>query len=405
MKCYLVGGAVRDRLLGLPERERDWLVLEATPEQLLKQGFLQVGRNFPIFLHPQTREEHALPRGGDGDGDPMCALERDLQLRDLTINAMALGPDGVLIDPLGGKRDLEQRILRHTPGFAEDPLRVLRLARLHARLAHLGFRPAQETLDLSRELVRGERFSALAPERLWQEIQRALAGPDPVCFFVTLRSCGALRRLMPELEHLFGVPQPLKPHPEGDSGRHSLMALQQACRLSERPEIRFAALVHDLGKGATPEHEWPRHIGHESRGVPLVEQLCQRLGVPNEYRELACLTARHHLECHNCRQLKPKTVLRLLLSLDALRRPQRLQDFLLACCADARGRSGFEATDYPQAEWMLQAREAVLSVDAGALARQTTDRRKLPQILQQERIRALREWRHRQQVTAATGLS
>jgi tRNA nucleotidyltransferase (CCA-adding enzyme) len=370
MQVYLVGGAVRDELLGRKVRERDWVVVGATPEEMLRQGFRQVGREFPVFLHPQTQEEHALARRerktGTGyrgfvtDAAPTVTLEDDLLRRDLTINAMARAPDGTLIDPHGGSRDLEARLLRHvSPAFVEDPVRILRVARFAARFAPLGFHVAEETLDLMRTMVRSGEVSALVPERVWQETERALGEARPVAFFEVLRSCGALTHIFPEVEALFGVPQPAQWHPEIDTGVHTFMVLEMATRLSPLPTVRFAALTHDLGKAHTPRDKWPRHPGHEVASVRLVEELCARLRIPNEFRDLAVLVARHHGVVHRAFELRPGTVLDLLESSDALRRPERFAAFLLACEADARGRTGLEDRDYGQADYLRSALDAV----------------------------------------------
>ncbi|MCB1758276.1 MAG: multifunctional CCA addition/repair protein [Gammaproteobacteria bacterium] len=356
MRHYLVGGAVRDKLLGLPVRERDWLVTGADCETLLRSGYQPVGKSFGIFLHPETKEEHALPRG-EATTDEHAQVVRDLQLRDLTINAIALSPEGEYIDPLDGRRDLQRRLLRHAPGFREDPLRILRLARFAARFCSLGFRIADETLTLARQMAAGTEFRLLAPERCWKEIEKGLTGSDPVRFFSTLRALGALKSLTPELERLFGVPQPERHHPEIDTGVHSLLTLRRAVELSPDSAVRLAALLHDLGKGTTPEAEWPRHIGHEGRGAALVEKLCRRVKVPTRHRELATLTAELHTHCHRALELKEGTVLKMFKRLDALRRPERLHDLLLACTADLRGRPGYESHSYPQADYLTEVLE------------------------------------------------
>ena len=363
MQIYLVGGAVRDRLLGRPVKEKDYVVTGATPGQMLALGYRLVGRDFPVFLHPETRAEYALARtrrpgkaSGRPHADPSVTLEQDLERRDLTINAIAETAAGDLIDPFGGQKDLEQRVLRHvSPAFADDPVRVLRVARLMARYAELGFRVAEETCTLMRELADSGQLDRLVPERVWQELTGALAEPDPKPFFETLRRCGALARVLPEVEGLFGVPQPTQWHPEVDCGVHTLMALDVACKLSESVEVRFATLVHDLGKANTPAHILPSHYGHEERGVKRVEQLCRRLKAPNRFRELAVSCARYHGFTHRLYEMRAKTVIKLLMGLDAFRRPQRLQQFLLVCEADYRGRQGFYTRDYPQARdlWHL----------------------------------------------------
>lgn len=382
---------MRDRLLGRPETERDWLVTGATPEQLLTLGYRRVGRDFPVFLHPETHEEHALPRHGRGEaGARPATLEEDLARRDLTINAMALGPGGELIDPCGGRRDLEQRILRHTPAFADDPLRVLRLARFAARFQPLGFQVAEETCALVGTMARQGELARLVPERVFAEISRALAEEQATVFFQVLRECGALAPILPELDRLFGVPQPERHHPEIDSGLHSLQVLEQACRLSEEPEVRFAALLHDLGKGTTPKEEWPRHIAHEKRGVPIIESLCKRLRISNRWRELAMLAARYHLDTHRVRELRPTTLLKLLEALDAMRRPERFEQFLQVCQADRQGRPGREERPYPQAEFLRTVRTAAAAVDSRAIP-DGLQGQEIEQRLRQVRLEAISE--------------
>jgi tRNA nucleotidyltransferase (CCA-adding enzyme) len=395
MKIYLVGGAVRDRLLGLRETERDWLITDTSPEKLQRLGYLRVGRDFPVFLHPDTHDECALPRGpasADGESTP---VEADLARRDLTINAMALGPDGELIDPCGGQQDLQNRILRHTPAFTEDPLRVLRLARFAARYHVLGFRVAPETMELVKTMVTRGELDNLVPERVFAELNRVLEGDNATRFFRVLRECGALARVLPELDCLFGIPQPERYHPEIDSGVHSLLVLAQACLLSGEAEVRFAALLHDVGKCASPQEDWPRHIHHEQRGVPLVEALCKRLRIPNNWRELAVLTCRHHLTCHRALELRPGTLLKLLLELDALRRPERFRRFLLACEADLRGRKGFENRPYPQGDFLRTVRDSVAGIDGGSLAAGLKPGEKIEERIRRARLEAISEVRRR----------
>lgn len=379
MDVYLVGGAVRDELLGLPVRERDWVVVGAAPEELEARGFRPVGRDFPVFLHPETNEEYALARterksapgyrGFTVHADTDVTLEEDLLRRDLTVNAMARAADGTLVDPYGGRADLERRILRHvSPAFVEDPVRILRVARFAARFAPLGFTVAPETLALMRAMVDNGEVDALVPERVWAELRRALETASPSRFFETLRACGALARLFPELERLFGVPQPARYHPEIDTGVHVFMVLDAAARLSPDTRVRFAALTHDLGKGETPPERWPSHRGHEERSVRLVEELCRRLRIPNDYRDLAALVARWHGHAHRAAELRPATLLKLFEALDAFRRPARLEEFLLACEADARGRAGLEDRPYPQAGWLRAALAAAAAVEAAPIA-------------------------------------
>lgn len=353
MKIYKVGGAVRDRLLGRKVVDHDYVVVGATVEAMLAAGYTPVGKDFPVFLHPKTHEEYALARterkvakgyhGFEFYADADVTLEDDLIRRDLTINAIAEDGQGMLYDPYHGIDDLNERILRHvSSSFAEDPLRVLRVARFAARYADDGFTIADETLAMMQCLVDHDEVDALVAERVWQEVEKALADDNPWIFFKVLRQCGALARLFPEIEQLFGVPQSRQWHPEIDTGVHTMMVLEQSARLSKEPVVRFAALLHDLGKGTTPQDEWPRHIAHESRGVPLVDTVCQRLKVPKHYRDLALLVTEFHLNYHRIEELKNATIVDLLLRLDAFRRPQRFEFFLLACEADAKGRTGYE---------------------------------------------------------------
>jgi len=397
LRVYLVGGAVRDKLLGLPVTERDWVVVGASPEEMLRRGFKAVGKDFPVFLHPRTKEEYALARTERKTGPgyrgfafhaaPDVTLEQDLARRDLTINAIAETTDGELVDPFGGKRDLEQRLLRHvSPAFAEDPVRILRLARFAARYHRLGFKVAPETMALCQRMVAAGEVDALVPERVWQELAKALMEPSPEVFITVLRECGALARLMPEVDRLFGIPQPPQHHPEIDTGVHVLLALRQAARLSDDLCVRFAVLVHDLGKGTTPPEELPRHRGHEHRGVPLVEALCRRLRAPNDCRDLGCLVAKLHLHCHTAFQLRPQTVLKLFEQLDAFRRPQRLEQFVRACEADARGRTGLEDRPYPQADYLREAHAAAMEVSGGSFARQGLKGTAVAEAVRQERI-------------------
>ena len=405
MRIYLVGGAVRDELLGLPARERDWVVVGARPEELLAQGYKPVGKDFPVFLHPQSGEEYALARTERKTGpgyrgfetlfSPDVTLEQDLERRDLTINAIAKDPDsGALIDPFGGQRDLRERTLRHvSPAFVEDPVRVLRVARFAARFAPLGFTVAAETLDVMREIAARGELDALVSERVWQETQRALEMPAPARFFEVLREANALPAIFPELHALFGVPQPERWHPEIDSGVHTVMVLEQAAKLSDDPVVRFAALTHDLGKGTTPREEWPRHVAHEQRGVDLVNGLCDRLRIPNAYRELAALVSRYHLEAHRVDELRTGTLLDLLERLDAFRRPDRFEQWVLACEADARGRKGLEDREYPQAEELRRARATVASVSLEPADREGLNGQQIAKKLRQARLAALAQLR------------
>ena len=372
---YLVGGAVRDELLGLPYRERDWVVTGCTPEELLAEGYRQVGASFPVFLHPQTGEEHALARterkqghgyhGFSVDFHPGVTLEEDLGRRDLTINAMARDADGALIDPFGGRQDLEARWLRHvSPAFREDPLRVLRVARFAARLAPLGFRVHPETLELMREIAESGEMLHLVAERTWAEVAGAMGAAEPGRFIEVLRDCGALTVLLPEVDCLFGVPQPPEHHPEIDTGLHVVMAMNAAARDGASPEAVFAVLLHDLGKGLTPAGEWPAHRGHEDSGVPLVKAVCERLRAPVRFRELAITVCALHLRLHRLQEMRPGKLMRLIEDADLLRRPERLPDLLAASAADYRGRTGRETRGYPQADLLRAAFEAATAVQA-----------------------------------------
>lgn len=378
MKTYRIGGAVRDKLLNYPSHENDWVVVGASPEEMLNQGFKPVGRDFPVFLHPETGEEYALARTERKSGvgyqgftfhtAKNVTLEEDLKRRDLTINAMAEDSNGHLIDPYSGQQDLEQKVLRHvSPAFTEDPLRVLRVARFAARYHHLGFTIAPETQQLMSHIVDSGELSYLAAERVWKETCRALGESSPDIYIQVLRNCEALAALLPEVDCLFGIPQRADYHPEIDTGLHTLMALQQATRLSSDPMVRFATLVHDLGKGATPVDILPRHIGHETAGVALVNTLCDRLSVPNNYRKLALAVTEYHLLCHEALTLKPSTVLKMLKNTSSLKSQQQLENFLLSCEADARGRTGFEECDYPQAEYLRKAWQAIQTSDVSDL--------------------------------------
>lgn len=376
MKTFLVGGAVRDKLLGLPIKDRDYVVVGATPAEMEARGFKLVGADFPVFLHPDTKCEYSLARterktapGYKGFSVHAAAdvtLEQDLARRDLTINAMAQSEAGELIDPYNGAADLRDGILRHvSPAFAEDPVRVLRVARFAARF---GFAVAPETLALMRALVAAGEMKHLVAERVWSELERALGEKQPAVFFEVLRACGAHAELFPEIEALFGVPQPEKHHPEIDTGVHTLLVLTQAARLSANVRVRFAALVHDLGKGTTPRTEWPRHIGHEERGVALIRNFCQRLRVPTDFREFAEGVSRFHLHCHRALELRPDTLLKALEGINAFRKPERLEAFVLACEADARGRTGLEQRPYPQADLFRQAFAAARAIGVEAAA-------------------------------------
>jgi tRNA nucleotidyltransferase (CCA-adding enzyme) len=399
MQIYLVGGAVRDRLLGLPVRERDWVVVGATAAELEAQGYRRVGRSFPVYLHPVTHEEYALARtelktgpgyhGFDVRSDPSVSLEEDLQRRDLTINAIAEDDSGTLIDPSGGQIHLRERLLHHvSTAFREDPVRILRVARFAARFHDLGFRVAEATLQLMREMVAAGEVAALVPERVWQETESALGESRPDIYFEVLRDCGALAVVFPEIDALFGVPQPEQWHPEIDTGRHILLALRESARLGHECAVRFAVLVHDLGKGTTPKSELPKHIAHEQRGVELVLQLCSRLAIPNRFRDLAIVVTRHHGNCHRALELKPATLLSLLEDLDAFRRTNRVEPFLDACEADVRGRTGLENQPYPQRDLLYTVWQAARSVDTTTVASQGLSGEALGAAIRQARLEA-----------------
>ncbi len=418
-KHYLVGGAVRDQLLGLPVKDRDWVVVGATPEQLLNCGYQQVGHDFPVFLHPQSKEEYALARterkcghgyqGFNVDFAPDITLEQDLLRRDLTINAIAQQPDGKLIDPYGGEQDLQQRILRHvSSAFAEDPLRVLRVARFHARFAMLGFQIAPKTLLLMQQITQSGELQHLSAERIWLETEKALITDSPQVYFQTLRDCGALAVLFPEIDALFGIPNPAQHHPEIDSGIHTLMVLQQAAILTQEAltqkilaketpvkksavAIRFAALCHDLGKARTPKDNHPHHYGHEELGVKPTQQLCQRLKVPNVYQDLAVLTCRYHKHIHRIQELKATTVVRLFDRLDAWRKPENLTDLITVCLADNQGRLGFENCSYPQAEFALSLYQAALAANVQAIIAAGYQKQQIREQLTRHRVRLVQQ--------------
>lgn len=410
MRVYKVGGAVRDRLLGRSVTETDWVVVGADAEALLAQGFRPVGADFPVFLHPRTGEEYALARterkSGHGYGGfvfyahPTVTLEDDLIRRDLTINAIAEDADGQLIDPYGGQRDLAARVLRHvSPAFAEDPLRVWRVARFAARYAPLGFTVAPETMQLMRELVESGELSELTPERVWKEIARALMEPRPDVFLQVLRDCGALAAYLPEIDALFGVPQTATYHPEIDTGVHIQMVLQQ-CAVHEQPlDVRWACLLHDLGKGLTDPALWPRHLGHEQRGLRLIKAVNQRCKVPRECAELAVLVGEYHTHAHRARELRADTLAKLLQTFDAYRRPERFGHFIAAAEMDARGRLGFESAPYPQAAYLREALSVVQAITAQPFLAQGLQGAALGMALQQARCAAL------QQMRDAAGLS
>ncbi|MGL4033643.1 multifunctional CCA addition/repair protein [Kosakonia cowanii] len=404
MKSYLVGGAVRDTLLGLPVKDRDWVVVGATPQEMLDAGYQQVGRDFPVFLHPQSREEYALARTERKSGSgytgftcyaaPDVTLEQDLLRRDLTVNALAQDENGTIIDPFNGQQDLRQRILRHvSPAFNEDPLRVLRVARFAARYAHLSFRIADETMTLMREMTGAGELAHLTPERVWKETESALRTRNPQVYFQVLRDCGALKVLFPEIDALFGVPAPAKWHPEIDTGIHTLMTVSMAAMLSPEVDVRFATLCHDLGKGLTPPALWPRHHGHGLAGVRLVEGLCQRLRVPNELRDLAKLVAEYHDLIHTFPVLQPKTIVKLFDSIDAWRKPQRVEQIALTSEADVRGRTGFEAIDYSQGRLLRAAWEVARAVPTKAVIEAGFTGAAVREELTRRRIAAVAQWK------------
>ncbi|KHS82238.1 MULTISPECIES: multifunctional CCA addition/repair protein [Pectobacterium] len=413
MKIYLVGGAVRDSLLGLPVTEKDWVVVGATPENLLAQGYQQVGKDFPVFLHPVSRDEYALARterkSGKGYTGFVChaapdvTLEQDLLRRDLTINAIARTERGDLIDPYHGRRDLENRLLRHvSDAFSEDPLRVLRVARFAARFAHLGFQIAEETMALMQKMAHEGELAYLTPERVWKETEKALGTSSPDVYFQVLRDCGALAVLFPEIDNLYGVPAPAKWHPEIDTGIHTMMTVAMAARLSPEIDVRFATLCHDLGKGLTPPELWPRHHGHGPAGVKLVEALCQRLRVPNPIRDLAKLVAEYHDLVHTVQVLQPKTLLKLFDAIDVWRKPQRLEQLALTSEADARGRAGFEENPYPQGDYLREAFRVASQVSSATVVADGFTGIEVRNELARRRTHALADWKAQQPDSSGT---
>jgi len=401
MKIYRVGGCIRDKLLNLPIKDQDWMVVGASISDMLELGYKQVGKNFPVFLHPETKDEYALARtekktapgyaGFEFVADPTVTLEEDLLRRDLTINAIAESEDGKLFDPYNGQRDIENRILRHvSPAFAEDPVRILRIARFAARFFEQGFTIATETMQLMSSMVNEGEVDALVEERVWQELHSCLKESHPEVFFAVLRDCGALARLFPELEKLYGVPQPEKYHPEIDTGIHTMMVLQQACLLSTDTKVRFAALVHDLGKGITPKNEWPSHRDHENKGVPLVKAFCKRFKVPNNFKELAIKVTQYHLHYHRIAELKASTILKTLSALNAFRQADNFELFILACEADARGRTGFENKLTPQSEQFRLAFAAANEVDISAITSSDFSGKEIGIQIQRKRLSAIK---------------
>lgn len=398
-KTYLVGGAVRDEALGLTVVDRDWVVVGSTPEAMVKQGYLPVGKDFPVFIDKKTGEEYALARterktakgyqGFQFNASAEITLEQDLERRDLTINAMAKDQDGNLIDPYNGMRDLQDKVLRHvSDAFIEDPVRVLRVARFAARF---NFSIAPETLSLMKAMVANGEVDALVAERVWAEMSKALTTDSPQVFFQVLRDCGALERILPEIDELFGIPQTAKYHPEIDSGIHTLMVIEQAAKLSQDTRVRFAALVHDLGKAKTPKGELPSHKQHEVRGLPLIKQLCERLRVPKQYQALALAVSEFHLYMHKMYELRPQTVLKMLERTRSLNDDERAKQIALCCIADARGRTGFENRDYSQAELFLEYQQVAKAVDSSAIAADLNDGKEIQKAIRAARIAALKQ--------------
>ncbi len=397
MDVYLVGGSVRDELLNRPVVDRDWVVVGAEPKDLLREGYQQVGKDFPVFLHPDTKEEYALARTERKTGAgyhgfacyfaPDVTLEQDLERRDLTINAMAKDEQGNIIDPFNGKADIEQKKLRHvSAAFIEDPLRVLRVARFAARYHHLGFTIADETSALMQQLASSGELDTLTPERIWNETEKALLESSPQVYFEVLHDTGALQRIFPELDVLWGIPNPAQWHPEIDSGIHTMMVLQQAAQLSDDLAVRFAALCHDLGKGLTPEDEWPSHRGHEKAGIDVIKQVCARLKIPNKLNQLACITSEFHLHAHRAFDVQPKTLIKLFEKTSAYQQPSRFEQFLIACEADFRGRTGFEERPYPQRAFLRQLKDATNEVDTQAIINKGFSGKQVGERIHQERV-------------------
>ncbi len=406
MKIYLVGGAVRDQLLNLPVKDRDWVVVGATPETLLQQGYQQVGKDFPVFLHPDTHEEYALARTERKSGSgytgfscyaaPDVTLEDDLQRRDLTINAIAYSAKGEYIDPYHGIDDIHAKLLRHvSDAFSEDPLRVLRVARFAARFAPLGFTIAPETMSLMQEMTNSGELNALTAERVWKETEKALHSQAPQVYFEILHQCGALKILFPEINALFGVPAPKKWHPEIDTGIHTMMVLAMASRLTDDIAVRFSALCHDLGKGVTPVENWPHHHGHGPAGVPLVEALCQRYRIPNQIRDLAKLAAKYHDHLHRIEKMRPSKIIRLFDAIDAWRKPERIDQLAIISEADARGRQGAENLPYPQGIFFRQAFKIANQVDVKSIVSRGLKGSAIREALTKQREVAIIEWKSR----------
>jgi len=397
MKIYLVGGEVRVKLLGQASKDKDFVVVGSSVEEMLAQGYQQVGKDFPVFLHPKTQQEYALARterktamGYQGFACYAAkdvSLEQDLLRRDLTVNAIAEDESGNLVDPYGGQQDIEQKILRHvSDAFIEDPLRVLRVARFAARFHHLGFKIAPETQTLMQQIAESGELEHLTPERVWQELDKVLSGSNPEVFFQTLRDCGALKVIFAEIDVLFGIPQPEKWHPEIDTGVHTLLVLAVASILSADKAVRFASLTHDLGKALSPKETLPKHHGHGQKGVPVIKRLCQRLRVPNEYRDLAILVSDQHQNIHNAFELKAETIIKVFDKADFWRKPQRLQQMLICCHADMRGRTGFEQAEYPQQAYLESCFEAASNVDVKQIILDGFQGAEIKQQLHQKRI-------------------
>lgn len=407
MRVFLVGGAVRDKLLGLEVKDHDFVVINSTPEEMLNNGFTQVGKDFPVFLHPNTGEEYALARTerkqGIGYTGFSCyagqdvSLEDDLARRDLTINAIAQSEDKQLVDPYFGQQDLKNKTLRHiSPAFSEDPLRVLRVARFAARFAKLGFYIAPETLTLMKEISLSGELQSLTPERVWVETEKALQTDSPQVYFQVLRDCGALAALFPEIDNLYGVPAPKRWHPEIDTGIHTLMVVEQACLLSDSVAFRFACLVHDLGKALTPESEWPSHKGHGFKGLSVIKKFCKRLKVPNECRDLALLVSEHHTNIHSAFELRASKAVGIMDKCDAWRKPHRFQQMLQCCVADSKGRTGFELLPYPTADYMWEAFQNALKVDIQEIIAQGFQGADIRKKLNEQRISLVQKFKDSQ---------
>ena len=403
MKTFLVGGAVRDFLLNIAVTEKDWVVLGETPESMIKQGFQPVGKDFPVFLHPATHDEYALARterktapgykGFTVHASPKVTLEQDLMRRDLTINAIAQDETGTLIDPFNGQQDLKNRVFRHvSPAFSEDPVRILRIARFAARFSHLGFTIAEETMHLMKQMVSRGETNHLVAERVWAELHKALTEKTPAAFFYTLKECNALSTIFPEIEQLFGVPQPKKYHPEIDTGVHSILSLEQATILSTAPEVRLAALLHDLGKAVTDKNKWPSHHGHEQLGLPILDRLCTRFRIPKKFKALATHVMHYHTHCHRVFELRATTLTDMLGALGAFKSINNVKQFTLACEADAKGRTGLEKKPYPQSAYLLKAADAALSIDTSAILNSDLQGARIGEAIRRLRIKAVSDF-------------